>query len=447
MGKVYVKQSGVWKQVQALWVKSGGVWKSPTSALITQSGVGKQFYPDAVGPTTYAAHGTYSYVVPAGVTSVVATIVGAGGGSGATNSNGNILASGGGGSGGYLQNQTVAVTPGETLTVVVGAGGYGGNYRFNSNYQYFNTAYPTWPNQNPGTYNGGDGDTSYIKRNGTNLLTAGGGGGGVSMGAGGAAGSPNGVAGTGGAYNTGVCNTLMRGGVNALALGSGANNPQCQYGLHGDDGYVSITPVNANSITFSSGSGTWTVPAGVTSIRLTMIGAGGNGNANEGRSNPGPGGGSGAYFSNVTVAVTPGASIAYSVGGAGGILIPSGDYYNGQPIYIVCGGNTTFGSLTAGGGIGGHWRAGNSPWNNEVGGEGGTATGTGGVNGTSGNNGSLYGGNGYGANSPYGTGGVGVAGQAGSNGGNASGFGAGGGGGGNNSGGGAGSSGFILINY
>lgn len=198
---------------------------------------------------------------------------------------------------------------------------------------------------------------------------------------------------------------------------------------------------------FTSGSGNWTVPSGVTSIVVTMIGAGGNGNANEGVSNPGPGGGSGAYFNSVTISVTPGQSIAYSVGVVGGTLIASGDYYNGNPIYIVCGSNTTFGSLTAGGGIGGHWRAGNSPWNDEHGGAGGTATGTGGVNGTAGNDGSKYSGNGYGANSPFGTGGVGIAGQAGSNGGNATGYGAGGGGGGNNSSGGTGSPGIIYINY
>ena len=185
--------------------------------------------------------------------------------------------------------------------------------------------------------------------------------------------------------------------------------------------YRTIPPTTT---TFTnSGAGTFVVPPGVTSVTLTMIGGGGSGQGNyrSPQGWPSPGGGSGAYFSGVSVPVTPGASIPYSVGGRGG--------------------NTSFGSLIAGAG-------GSAPDRDAPtacqGGDAGIATGAGGVNGTKGNNGVCGGGNGNGANSPYGTGGVGTSSGTG---GSASGFGAGGGGGGNNVGGGSGSPGFITLSY
>lgn len=190
------------------------------------------------------------------------------------------------------------------------------------------------------------------------------------------------------------------------------------------------------TITYTSGSGAFTVPPSVYSVTLTMIGGGGNGNANV-QGTPGPGGGSAAYFSNVVISVTPGQTISYSVGVAGAT--------NNINPYQYDGSASTFGSLIAGGGFGGHWRSLNTPYpSDQRAGEGGVATGAGGVNGTAGNNGGYYGGNGYGASSPYGTGGVGYSsGQGGA----ASGYGAGGGGGGNNSGQGPGSNGFVTITW
>lgn len=203
--------------------------------------------------------------------------------------------------------------------------------------------------------------------------------------------------------------------------------------------YVQATATDAGAttaITFTAGSaGNWTVPAGIYSITLTMIGGGGNGNANTDYT-PGAGGGSGAYFSSVTVNVTPGQAIAYSVG--------RGGYSTANNPYQYDGTASVFGSLIAGGGQGGHWRGTHTPNpSDELPGSGGVATGTGGVNGTDGTAGGRYGGNGYGASSPFGTGGAGTGGAGGA----ATGFGAGGGGGGNNSGQGQGADGFITIGY
>ena len=67
--------------------------------------------------------GTYLFPVPRGVTSIRAQGVGGGGSGGGGGAYGN----GGGGSGGYLDTTSVAVSPGQTITVVVGRGGTSGN--------------------------------------------------------------------------------------------------------------------------------------------------------------------------------------------------------------------------------------------------------------------------------------------------------------------------------
>lgn len=60
-----------------------------------------------------------SFVVPQGVYSIIVNGTGAGGGY----SSGVYATNAGGGSGGYVQNYRIAVTPGETLTITIGAGG------------------------------------------------------------------------------------------------------------------------------------------------------------------------------------------------------------------------------------------------------------------------------------------------------------------------------------
>ncbi|MDA8062511.1 MAG: hypothetical protein M0T80_08815 [Actinomycetota bacterium] len=78
---------------------------------------------------TFATPGTYSYVVPAGVTNVFVEVQAGGGGGGgyseAVTFSGQDQASAGGGQGGYVE-ALVPVTPGQTLVVTVGAGGEGG---------------------------------------------------------------------------------------------------------------------------------------------------------------------------------------------------------------------------------------------------------------------------------------------------------------------------------
>lgn len=134
----------------------------------------------------YTTAGTFSYTVPAGITSLNITAYGAGGGSGASNSSGDAWVGSGGGAGGR-DVDTIAVTPGETLTLEVGLKGYGASYNFNGGISY---------NPNNSTLGTGTaGGTTRVKRGDTVLLEATGGGAGAQFASGGAGGEP-GVPGT-----------------------------------------------------------------------------------------------------------------------------------------------------------------------------------------------------------------------------------------------------------
>jgi hypothetical protein len=115
---------------------------------------------------------------------------------------------------------------------------------------------------------------------------------------------------------------------------------------------MNITPVNdapavtgpigpATVETFATvGSNTWTVPAGVTSIEVLVVGGGGSG----GGSTAGGGGGGGLVY-QTAYAVTSGTAYTVTVG-AGGAQVSNQVVGNS-------GGNSVFGPLTAIGGGGG----------------------------------------------------------------------------------------------
>lgn len=151
---------------------------------------------------------------------------------------------------------------------------------------------------------------------------------------------------------------------------------------------------NTESLT---GSGTWNVPAGVTSITVKCWGGGGGGGGSSTNNSGGSGGGGGAY-SSINIAVTNGWSFTYSVGtaGAGGAATAATKGGNGAA--STFNGNSY--SLTANGGVGGYSNKGTI-------GSGGTASG--GTTNTTGANGVVGGASGgNGGNSPNGgTGGTG----------------------------------------
>jgi hypothetical protein len=110
----------------------------------------------------------------------------------------------------------------------------------------------------------------------------------------------------------------------------------------------SIT-VNAPAITsFTSSSGTFSVPSGVTSLDVLVIAGGGGGGGAIQTNTKGGGGGAGGLIFRPGFPVTPGGSIPYSIGSGG----PGGPAANSG----TQGTDTTFGTLTAkGGGWGGGW--------------------------------------------------------------------------------------------
>jgi hypothetical protein len=100
--------------------------------------------------------------------------------------------------------------------------------------------------------------------------------------------------------------------------------------------------VNAPVITSytSTGSGTFSVPTGVTAVDVLVVAGGGAGGYDEGG-----GGGAGGLIYRPAFPVTPQGSVSYSVGAGG--TIPNQSEPQGQ------GQNSTFGALTAIGGGGG----------------------------------------------------------------------------------------------
>jgi hypothetical protein len=142
-----------------------------------------------------------TWTVPAGLTSVNVVLYGAGGENGYWDGGtGNT-----GGPGGYVSG-VLAVTPGETLTIIVGQGpvnqynsiyygysesGSGGSYGGGGSRGYY-------------SYAGAGGGRSAIQRSGVDIVTAGGGGGGAYYGvyAGAGGGSTGGTGGNGGSGGT-----------------------------------------------------------------------------------------------------------------------------------------------------------------------------------------------------------------------------------------------------
>ena len=143
--------------------------------------------------------------------------------------------------------------------------------------------------------------------------------------------------------------------------------------------YTGADPQTPATTTFTStpGGGTWTVPAGVTTVDAIVV-AGGGGGAGAG----GGGGGGGGVLAHTTFAVTPAASVTVTVGAGGA----GSNSTSGTDSYGTVGDNSVFSTLTAfGGGRGGAYEI------------------TGGGGGTGGNGGSGGGGGGSTANTPGGS--------------------------------------------
>ncbi len=172
----------------------------------------------------FTTPGTYSWTAPAGVTSVSVVAVGGGGAGSTTNGGGDVPypTGGSGGGGGLGWKNNIAVTPGNTYTVVVGAGGVAG-----------------WWSSTPSGTAGGD---SYF----INATTVKGGGGGAGL----VGGSASGAGGTGGSF---VGDGGGNGGNGTTGAYSGATYP----GGGGAGGYTGNggSAVTGNAGLSGSGGG------------------------------------------------------------------------------------------------------------------------------------------------------------------------------------------------
>ena len=116
----------------------------------------------------YVVAGTHTFIIPPGVGTIYVSGIGGGGGGagggGACNYSSTLLnagsGGGGGGSGYPVRDQSITVTPGETLTVIVGEKGLGGYGGESDEYRATNGG------------RGGNGTDTLLKRGYDTLFTA-----------------------------------------------------------------------------------------------------------------------------------------------------------------------------------------------------------------------------------------------------------------------------------
>lgn len=173
MSGVFVRSSSTWKRVTRVWVRVSGLWRPIKAVYVRAGGVWKRVHPDG-GQQEWLAGGTYSFVVPPGVTGIHAAVVAPG------RQNASLT--------GIRRSGTVLISSNSTIGTAFGGG------------------------------NGGAGGSAY---------SGGGGGAGGYSGNGGA-----GHSGTGGVYGGGSAGAGGGGGGGASAASSGGQHGGGVY-LHG----------------------------------------------------------------------------------------------------------------------------------------------------------------------------------------------------------------------
>lgn len=277
--------------------------------------------------------GSCDWTVPAGIQSVWVVAVGGGGASGAGVSN---QWWGAGGGGGQVASENVSVTAGNTITITVGAGGNAGDGG-SSTFGVVSAAGGKAP-INTDRRGGVSGSNQVGGLSGLTGTASGGGGGALGAGSGMNAGAgvsssitdtaiEYGGGGTG--YNGSASGTQRVGAgkyntAPTANRGGGASQMATARGI-GASGVVIVRHVASCSptttttdsdyvLTFkTTGQCGWSVPAGLTSVDLLVVGAGGGGG-----SSLGGGGGGGQVVAQSSVTLDVSATISVGAGGAGG---------------------------------------------------------------------------------------------------------------------------------
>jgi len=257
----------------------------------------------------------------------------------------------------------------------------------------------------------------------------------------------NGINGIGNGTNT-LSNVVISGGtitglsaaIPVASGGTGLTSPGTSGNVLTSDGTNWTSSISSFSavptiVAFTS-SGTFTVPAGVTKVKVTVVGGGGGGRTATNSTSQGGGGAGGAAIKVIT-GLTPGGTVAVTVG-AGGAANTSGVTSSFGSYCSATGGSSPATGGPGGGGAGGTATGGDINFTGGAGNGGNGVNGT--VSGTAGNGGSsIFGGAGLGATSTN---------SANTAGAGAPGTGAGGGGGCGGPGtGGAGGSGIVIVEY
>ena len=262
---------------------------SPAHAAICNPASAPNTSNSAITVLTFTAVTTCDWQVPTGVTEISLVVVGGGGGGGGD-------AAGGGGAGGMYINTNFSVTPGNTVSVKVGAGGAGGQCS---------------------SGNGGSCSNGYVApENGIEsifgtITTPGGGKGGVyNSGAGGPGGSGGGG---GGPRGAGGLKTVS--GANYFGNNGGTGNA--------DGGGPGGGGAGAVGTSTSPGAGGIGKPTSITGTQIYLAGGGGGGSSVGQVSGGLGGGGAGAHscaypFSLGTNSLQAQSGTASTGGGGGG---------------------------------------------------------------------------------------------------------------------------------
>ncbi len=239
----------------------------------------------AIGQVAYTTAGTYSWVCPEGVYSVSAVAVGGGGSGGAA-----YWAGGGGGGGGLGYKNNIPVVPGNSYTVVVGAGGLGvsanaGGQGTSGTDSYFisNTTVKGGGGA-AGTGTSSDGNTQYSGGAGGSYVGDGGGTGGTggtsnsdSAGGGGGAAGYSGNGGNGAGNQNGFVASAGSGGA-----GSGGAVSSAAAGSGGGVGILGQGSTGTSDSAGGSGGAAGSVPA--TAGAGGAYGGGGGGQSTDSKS-------------------------------------------------------------------------------------------------------------------------------------------------------------------
>lgn len=242
---------------------------STTSEIIFESSTSSTIRVGGGVDVSYTTPGTYSWTAPAGITSVSVIAVGGGGAGGAA-----FWSGGGGGGGGLGWKNNIPVTPGQSYTVVVGAGGVavtaaaGGQGTAGGNSFFINTSTVAGLGGAAGAGSSSNDNLVYAGGTGGTYVGDGGGNGGNggsssgdTAGGGGGAGGYSEAGGNGGAGS--YSGTGGRGGTNGGANGSA--------GAAGSGGGVGLNGIAAGGVFAYSFNGIQQVNGGARTTVLPEI--------------------------------------------------------------------------------------------------------------------------------------------------------------------------------